>query len=70
MPIDAQQDERGLGPVTLDYIASSAEKMDILPVGVKKSNRPNDRSSNSPAFGQMSSVGLLVRIDDQDTSAR
>ena len=36
MPIDAQQNVRGLGPVTLDYIVSSAEKTDILPVGVKK----------------------------------
>ena len=36
MPIAVQQSVRGLGPMILDYIASSAEKMDTLPVGVKK----------------------------------
>ena len=36
MPIDVQPSIRGLGPVNLDYIDSSAEKTDILPVGVKK----------------------------------
>jgi len=36
MLIDAQQSVRRLDLVTLDYIASSAEEMDILPVGVKK----------------------------------
>jgi len=36
MLIDAQQNVRRLGHVILDYTASSVEKMDILPVGVKK----------------------------------
>ena len=34
MPIAVQQSIRRPGPVMLDYIASSVEKMDILPVGV------------------------------------
>jgi len=36
MPIAVQQSVRGLGPMILDYIASSVEKMDILLVGVKR----------------------------------
>ena len=36
MPIAVQQSVRGLGSMILDCIASSAEKTDILPVGVKK----------------------------------
>jgi len=36
MLIDAQQNVRRLGHVILDYTASGVEKMDILPVGVKK----------------------------------
>ena len=36
MAIAVLQSVRGLGPMILDYIASSAEKMDTLPVGVKK----------------------------------
>ena len=36
MPMDVQQSIIRLGPVILDYIASSVEKMDTLPVGVKK----------------------------------
>jgi len=34
--MDVQQSIIRLGPVILDYIASSVEKMDTLPVGVKK----------------------------------
>ena len=34
--MDVQQSIRWLDPVTLDYTASSVEKMDTLPVGVKK----------------------------------
>ena len=34
--MDVQQSLRWLDPVILDYTASSVEKMDILPVGVKK----------------------------------
>ena len=36
IPMDVQQSVRRLDPVTLDYTASSVEKMDTLPVGVKK----------------------------------
>ena len=36
MPIAVQQSVRGLGPMILDYIASSVGKMDTLLVGVKK----------------------------------
>ena len=36
MPMDVQQSVRSLDPVILDYTASSVEKMDILPVGVKR----------------------------------
>ena len=36
MPMDVQQSVRRLDPVNLDYTASSVEKMDILPVDVKK----------------------------------
>ena len=36
MAMDAQPSVRRLNPMILDYIASSAEKMDTLPVGVKK----------------------------------
>ena len=36
MPMDVQQSVRRLDPVILDYTASSVEKMDTLPVGVKK----------------------------------
>jgi len=36
MPIVVQQSIRRPGPVMLDYTASSFEKMNILPVGVKK----------------------------------
>ena len=38
MPIAVQQSIRGPGPVILDYIASGLEKMDTLPVGVKKND--------------------------------
>jgi hypothetical protein len=41
MPIAVQQNIRRLGPMILDYIASSAEKMDTLPVGVKKKENGN-----------------------------
>ena len=41
MPIVVQQSVRGLGPIILDYIVSSAEKMDTLPVGVKKMKNDN-----------------------------
>ncbi|RLM58680.1 hypothetical protein C2845_PM18G06290 [Panicum miliaceum] len=33
-------------------------------------NQPLDQSPNSPALSQMSSVCLLSRVDDQDTSTR
>ena len=36
MPIAVQQSVRGLGPMILDSIASSAEETDILLVGVKR----------------------------------
>jgi len=36
IPMDVQQSVRRLDPVILDYTASSVEKMDTLPVGVKK----------------------------------
>ena len=36
MPIAVHKSVRRLDPMILDYIASSAEKMDTLPVGVKK----------------------------------
>ena len=36
MPIAVQQIVRGLGPMILDYTASSVEKMDTLSVGVKR----------------------------------
>ena len=44
MPIAVQQSIRRPGPVMLDYTASSFEKMNILPVGVKKMII-NDRST-------------------------
>ena len=44
MPIAVQQSMRGLGPMILDYIASSAEETDILPVGVKKRMMINPRT--------------------------
>ena len=36
MPMDVQQSVRRLDHMILDYTASSVEKMDILPVGVKR----------------------------------
>ena len=36
MPIAVHKSVRRLDPVILDYTASSLEKMDTLPVGVKK----------------------------------
>ena len=36
MSIAVQQSIRRPGPIILDYIASGLEKMDTLPVGVKK----------------------------------
>ena len=44
MLIAVQQSIRRPGPVILDYIASGLEKMDTLPVGVKKMII-NDRST-------------------------
>ena len=41
MPMDVQQSVRRLDPVILEYTASSVEKMDILPVGVKKKESDN-----------------------------
>ena len=41
MPMDVQQSVRGLDPVILDYTASSLEKMDTLPIGVKKKESDN-----------------------------
>ena len=41
IPMDVQQSIRGPGPVILDYIASGLEKMDTLPVGVKKKENDN-----------------------------
>ena len=38
MPIDVQQSIRRPGPVMLDYIASSVEKIDTSLVGVKKND--------------------------------
>ena len=38
MPIAVQQSIRRPGLVILDYIASGLEKMDTLPVGVKKND--------------------------------
>jgi len=38
MPIVVQQSIRRPGPMILGCIASSVEKTDILPVGVKKKN--------------------------------
>ena len=43
MLIDVQQSVRRLDPVISDYIASSVEKMDTSPVGVKKKMIINDR---------------------------
>ena len=42
MLIDVQQSVRRLDPVISDYIASSVEKMDTSPVGVKKKIIIND----------------------------
>ena len=41
MPIDVHKSMRRLDPVILDYTASSLEKMDTLPVGVKKKENDN-----------------------------
>ena len=38
IPMDVQQSIRGSGSAILDYIASGLEKMDTLPVGVKKND--------------------------------
>ena len=43
MPMDVQQSVRRLDPVILDYTAPSVEKMDSLPVGVKKKMIINSR---------------------------
>ena len=45
MLIDVQQSVRRLDPVISDYIASSVEKMDTSPVGVKKKMIINDRNT-------------------------
>ena len=46
MPIAVHKSVRRLDPVILDYTASSLEKMDTLPVGVKKKKMIiNDRST-------------------------
>ena len=60
MPIAVQQSIRRPGPVMLDYIASSVEKMDILPVGVPI----------APHSVRHHQMAPLARTDDQDTSAR
>ena len=44
MPMDVQQSVRRLGPVILDYTASSVEKMDTLPVGLKRRMMINQRT--------------------------
>ena len=41
MPIAVHESVRRLDPVILDYTASSLEKMDTLPVGVKKKENDN-----------------------------
>ena len=48
MPMDVQQSVRRLDSMILDYTVSSVEKMDTLPVGVKKMKNDNylhDRST-------------------------
>jgi hypothetical protein len=54
MLIIVQQSVRGFCLVTMDYIASSMEKMDILLVGVQKEdgNQPQDRSLNTLTSSQ------------------
>ena len=44
MPMDVQQSIRRLDPMILDYIASSMEKLDTLPVGVKRRMMINPRT--------------------------
>ena len=44
MPMDVQQSITRLDPVILDYIASSVEKIDTLPVGVKRRMMINPRT--------------------------
>jgi len=46
MPMDDQQSIRRLDPMILDYIASSVEKIDTLPVGVKRRMMINPRTES------------------------
>ena len=53
MPIAVQQSIRRPGPVMLDYIASSVEKMDILLVGVPIAPHSVRHHQMAPLPGRM-----------------
>ena len=72
MPIVVPQSIRELGPKMLDYIASSVEKTDILPVGVKKRMMINPMSEvptslHSVRHPQLASLPRqMIRIPQPD----
>ena len=75
MPMDVQQSVRRLDPVILDYTASSVEKMDILPVGVKKRMTINCMAKvpivlHSVRRHQLASLpGQMIRVPQPDRNA-
>ena len=75
MPIDVQQSIRRLGPMILGCIASSVEKTDILPVGVKKRMMINPMtevptSLHSVRHHQLAPLpGRIIRIPQPDRNA-
>ena len=75
MPIDVQESVRKLGHVILDYIASSAEKMDTLLVGVKKRIQINLRTKIPIAMHSVRRhqltpfLGWMIKIPQPDKNA-
>ena len=72
MPIAIQQSIRRPGPVMLDYIASSVEKTDILPVGVKRRLiiNPMIEALHSVILHQLASLPrLTIRIPQPNKNA-
>ena len=75
IPMDVQQSVRILDPVILDYIASTVEKMDTLPVGVKNRMMINPRTEipttlHSVRCHQLAPlIGSIIRIRQPNKNA-
>ena len=75
IPMDVQQSVRRLDPVILDYIASTVEKTDTLPVGVKNRMMINPRTEipttlHSVRCHQLAPlIGSIIRIRQPNKNA-